>query len=130
MNEDELNDSFEKIIPRLRMPSDYLDQLNEKDRLTARRACLLAWFVTGGTQVPRDIQLQSCLAMFNGQDSLVYAGTGSGKTLPIALNILLEDPAKKRVTLTISPLKRLQITQVISYHPSFSHLTQKFNLGE
>ena len=112
------------------MPSDYLDQLNEKDRLTARRACLLAWFVTGGTQVPRDIQLQSCLAMFNGQDSLVYAGTGSGKTLPIALNILLEDPAKKRVTLTISPLKRLQITQVISYHPSFSHLTQKFNLGE
>jgi len=63
------------------------------------------------------------LATFNGKDSLVYAGTGSGKTLPIALNILLEDPAKKLVTITISPLKRLQITQVYSSHPRISILT-------
>ena len=45
------------------------------------------------------------------EDSLIVAGTGSGKTLPIALNILLDDPAKKLVTITFSPLKRLQVTQ-------------------
>jgi len=81
VNAHQLHETFEKIIPQ----SEYLNQLNEKDRLTERRACLLAWFVTGGTQMPRDIQLQSCLAMFNGKGS-VYAGTGSGKMLAIALN--------------------------------------------
>ncbi|KAF8228246.1 hypothetical protein L208DRAFT_1037258, partial [Tricholoma matsutake] len=35
------------------------------------------------------LQLRSCLATHNNQDSLICAGTGSGKTLPIALNLKL-----------------------------------------
>ena len=113
----EINQLFHERIPRLKIPAEYLAGLNEHDRLTAYRACLLTWFVTGGKQVPREAQLKSCLATFNGKDSLVYTGTGSGKTLPIALNILLEDPAKNLITITISPLKRLQITQACTLGP-------------
>jgi ATP-dependent helicase YprA (DUF1998 family) len=114
----ELNELFEQVIPRSKAPSEYMDTLSKEDQLVAHRACLLSWFVTAGTQVPREIQLRSCLATSNGQDSLLYAGTGSGKTLPIALNILLEDLEKNYVTITISPLKRLQITQVLFHNHS------------
>ncbi|KAF8220668.1 hypothetical protein L208DRAFT_1070601, partial [Tricholoma matsutake] len=57
------------------------------------------------------LQLHACLATFNRQDSLVDASTRSGKTLPIALSLLLDDPANHFVSLTISPLKWLQVTQ-------------------
>ncbi|KAF8238672.1 hypothetical protein L208DRAFT_1147640, partial [Tricholoma matsutake] len=53
------------------------------------------------------LQLQACLAMFHGHDSLINAGTGSGKVLPIALNLLLDDPCNNYLLITISPLKRL-----------------------
>ncbi|KAF8220958.1 hypothetical protein L208DRAFT_1028374, partial [Tricholoma matsutake] len=51
------------------------------------------------------LQLHACLATFNRQDSFVDASTRSGKTLPIALSLLLDDPANHFVSLTISPLK-------------------------
>ena len=55
----------------------------------AYRASCLAWVVTGGTLVPGELQLRSCLATHNNQDSLIYAaGTGRGKTLPIALTVI------------------------------------------
>ncbi|KAF8151358.1 P-loop containing nucleoside triphosphate hydrolase protein [Crassisporium funariophilum] len=57
------------------------------------------------------MQLRAILADRLGKESLISAGTGSGKTLPIAINILLDDPSKNLVTLTISPLTRLQATQ-------------------
>lgn len=57
------------------------------------------------------MQLQAILADQHGHDLLISAGTGSGKTLPMALNILLDDPSGHGITLTISPLKRLQSTQ-------------------
>ena len=64
-----------------------------------RHVVLAFWYVTGGKQVPRQAQLESCFATFGGKDSLVYTGTGSGlETLPIALNILLED---QLITITI-----------------------------
>jgi len=103
----EINRLFYQLIPPSKIPTDYLQGLSGDDRLTARRASLLVWFVTGGTQVPCEAQLRSCLATFNGKDSLVYTRTGSSKILPIALNLLLEDLAKKLITLTISPLKWL-----------------------
>ena len=51
------------------------------------------------------------LAERHGFDTLVTSGTGSGKTLRMALVILLDDPADHRITITISPLKCLKATQ-------------------
>ena len=113
----ELIKLFNESIPLSKTLIACLDSLNEQDQLMACCACLLAWYMTGGKQVPRQAQLESCLATFNGKDSLVYAGTGSGKTLPIALNILLEDLEKQLIAITISPLKQLQITQVCTLSP-------------
>ncbi len=99
-----------------RLPVAFLDSLNEKDWSLCCRSILLCWAVTGATQVPREMQLKAVLADQHGKDSLVSACTGSGKTLPIALNILLDDPAKNYVTLTLSPLKRLQVTQMNDFN--------------
>ena len=115
---DSLDARFMTTIPEERIPTTYIQQLNAADRTTVQRACLLAWAVTGGTQVPREPQLRVLLAIYHGIDCLFYAGTGSGKTLPIALLLLLDDPENGYVSLTISPLKRLQVTQV-SGSPSF-----------
>ncbi|KAH9028011.1 P-loop containing nucleoside triphosphate hydrolase protein [Lactarius hengduanensis] len=57
------------------------------------------------------MQLRVVLADQHKKDALVSAGMGSGKTLPIVLNTLLDAPEKKLVTLVISPLKHLQVTQ-------------------
>jgi Tfp pilus assembly pilus retraction ATPase PilT len=57
------------------------------------------------------MQLRVILAerLGHGFDALVTVatGTGSGKTLPMALMILLDDPASHQITITILPLKRL-----------------------
>ena len=109
---EEIRIQVQNDLLQSRMPTEYLSSLNDKDLTTAYQACLLAWHVTGGTQIPREMQLRATLATYNGSDSLVNAGTGSGKTLPIALNLLLDDPLDNYISLTISPLKRLQVTQV------------------
>ena len=56
--------------------------------------------------VPRQFQLEAILATLNGRDSIITAGTGCGKTLCLIIPNLL------RPDTIISPLKRLQITQV------------------
>ena len=58
---------------------------------------------------------------------LVSAGTGSGKTLPIALNVLLDDPDNNHVTLTLSPLKRLQVTQESDFNTRYGIPTVVIN---
>jgi replicative superfamily II helicase len=73
------------------------------------------------------MQLQAVLADQHRHDSLVSASTGSGKTLPIALNILLDDPSNHRITLTISPLKRLQTTQENDFRVRYGILTYAIN---
>ncbi|KAF8221223.1 hypothetical protein L208DRAFT_1329412, partial [Tricholoma matsutake] len=110
-----------------RMPTEYLSSLNDKDLTTAYRACLLAWNVTGGTQVPREMQLHVTLATYNGSDSLINAGTGSGKTLPIALNLLLDNPLDNCISLTISPLKQLQVTQENDFNTKYQIHTVSIN---
>jgi hypothetical protein len=71
----------------------------------------------------------SVAVLVSGQDSLVDAGTGSGKTLPIALNILLDDPVHNGISLTILPLKRLQVTQVSpqAIKHGYTHLQSQEN---
>jgi ATP-dependent helicase YprA (DUF1998 family) len=107
---------LQNTINSERLPLVYWNALSNEDRITASRACLLAYAVTGGTQVPRELQLRACLATYHAHDSLIDTGTGSGKTLPIALNLLLDDPRLKKISLTISPLKRLQVTQVCIHY--------------
>ena len=58
------------------------------------------------------------------QDS---AGTGSGKTLPIALCILLDNPKSNYISITISPLKRLQVTQESDFNVWFGIPTVTIN---
>ena len=61
------------------------------------------------------MQLRSMVADQRVWDSLVSAGTGSGKTLPIVICTLLDDPAKKKGTIVVSPLKRLQKIQAAAF---------------
>ena len=113
LSPEDLSARYEVTIPLERRPTAYIQgELCYDDTITVKRVCLLAWAVTSGTQVPRELQLRAFLAIHHGRDSLFIAGTGSGKTLPIALTVLLNDPAKNHLSIVISPLKRLQISQV------------------
>jgi len=94
-----------------RLPSDYLARLSDQDKLNAARACLIVSAITEGRVVPRVFQLEASLAMLNRRDCVTIAGTGSGKTLCILIPILLH-PGNS-VSVTVSPLKRLQTTQVL-----------------
>lgn len=102
---------FEAIIPgQLRLLlADYLASLSGEDRVLTCRLCLLLYKVSNGHQFPREFQLRSSLAIISGQDCLVDAGTGSGKTLCVILPMLADSIG---ITITISPLKRLQTAQV------------------
>ncbi|KAF8906796.1 hypothetical protein CPB84DRAFT_1675288 [Gymnopilus junonius] len=73
------------------------------------------------------MQLHAVLADFHHLDSLISAGTGSGKTLPTALKILLDNPADNLVTITLSPLKRLQVTQENDFNSRYGIHTVVIN---
>ena len=61
---------------------------------------------------PYPWQLDAAEAILLGLDSVVIAGTGSGKTIPFMLPLLLD---KKKKIIVISPLKVLQEDQVCFY---------------
>lgn len=102
------------LFPRqLDSLDEFLATLSSDDLAIALRACLLLFKVTKGSKVPRAMQLEAMLAVMGRKDSLVNAGTGSGKTVAMLLAVLL-DPVS--VSLVISPLIRLQINQVSIFH--------------
>ena len=94
-----------------RLPLAFLDGLNDFDRTICQRAILLCYVITQKEQIPREMQLRAVLADKQGLDCLISAGTGSGKTLPTALKIMLDNPKDYLTTITLSPLKQLQVTQ-------------------
>lgn len=117
-----------KLIPEESLPQNYLQTLGEADRILAFRACLICWSVTSAPKmVPREMQLRTILVDCRGHNSLVSAGTGSGKTLPIAIMILLDDPTDRKITITISPLKRLQVAQEIDFNERYGIHTVVIN---
>ncbi|EIW80150.1 P-loop containing nucleoside triphosphate hydrolase protein [Coniophora puteana RWD-64-598 SS2] len=71
-----------------------------------------SWFDKqfNGTKTPREFQLQSTVATLSGQNVVVRAGTGYGKTMAMVLPLLLGDQSK--IAITISPLKLLQKNHV------------------
>ncbi|KAG1891422.1 P-loop containing nucleoside triphosphate hydrolase protein [Suillus subluteus] len=102
-------DSFARSLIGERLPTNYIQSLSDKDKIDALRACLLVYIITATMIVPREFQLEAVLATLNDRDSVITAGTGCGKTLCLILPIILRPDT---ISMTISPLKRLQITQV------------------
>jgi superfamily II DNA helicase RecQ len=86
-----------------------MEKLDASGRDLVYKCCLLLSEISKGEKIPREFQLEATLALMAGQDCLIHAATGSGKTLCMVLPALL-DPAA--VSLVISPLKRLQVLQV------------------
>ena len=104
-----------------RLPTGFLATLDDdEDLMLCYRVAVICYGVTGSVQVPHKMQLKAVLSDFHGKDTLISAGTGSGKTLPIALNILLDDPSRHPITVMLSPLKRLQVTQESDFNSRYS----------
>jgi hypothetical protein len=114
-------------IPQKLLPLTYLNGLSEHDKTVCLRVTMICWVMSKQTMVPREMQLRVVLADVHGKDALVAAGTGSGKTLPIALSILLDDPTANYLSITISPLKRLQVTQESDFKSRFGIPTVTIN---
>lgn len=65
-----------------------------------------------GSITPHTWQLDVAEALFLGLDCELVAGTGSGKTLPMALQHFLNTTSSGKITLIISPLNVLEEDQV------------------
>jgi len=91
------------------LPVEYLETLSHQDKVNALQACLIVYQLTSHTIVPRVFQLRASIAMLSGNDTVITAGTGCGKTLCQLIPLLLRPDT---ISITISPLKRLQVTQV------------------
>ena len=66
----------------------WIDSLDQDQHLDALRACLLVFSVSDGRVVPRKFQLEAGLAAYQGKNTIVNAGTGSGKTLSTVIPLL------------------------------------------
>jgi len=106
---DQLLSKFQHICSSKRPGLDFMEKLDDSKCDTVHKCCLLLSTVTDGKKIPREFQLEATLALCAGQDSLIHAATGSGKTLCMVLLALLD---AKVVSLVVSPLKRLQVLQV------------------
>ncbi|KAF7297686.1 P-loop containing nucleoside triphosphate hydrolase protein [Mycena kentingensis (nom. inval.)] len=104
----QLNAHAASIVPPHTLPAAYLTSLDDAQRTLALRCILLAYYASRRRVVPREFQLRSAVAIIEGHDVLIDAGTGSGKTLCQILPNLV-DP--ESISITVSPLKRLQALQ-------------------
>ena len=81
------------------------------DSPTTRRTLSDAVTALCPTITPYDWQVDLAEALMLGLDATVISGTGSGKTLPWAMPLLLE-PNRDRICLVISPLNELEADHV------------------
>jgi ATP-dependent helicase YprA (DUF1998 family) len=126
---EDLQDAVSDLIPLELMPAaTFFEALFPHERTEALKACLIIFILSGSKKVPRQFQLTASLASLAGRDSLVTSATGSGKTLCILIPLLLRP---EQVSFLISPLKRLQSTQVMSRHSCFWLFgSQSYGTGE
>jgi ATP-dependent helicase YprA (DUF1998 family) len=102
-------------------PSDSFNVLEEAHKSTkgynshaTREALTDAVKLAFNQNTPHNFQLDDVAeALILGLDAMLVAGTGSGKTLPWAMPLLL-DEYKERACIVISPLKALQADHVSS----------------
>ena len=83
--------------------SDYSSETTRKNLVTAFKKAF------HGLE-PYDWQLDVTEAILLGLDCVVIAGTGSGKTMPFAMPLLV-DKTKKKMVIVISPLNDLEEDQ-------------------
>ena len=72
-----------------RLPLEYIQTVPHHDKIDALQACLIVYQLTLCTIVPCVFQLQAVLATLNGRDTIITAGTRSGKTLCQLIPMLL-----------------------------------------
>ena len=69
-------------LPSNELPvQEFFSNLSTFNTETVYKLCLLLYAASKGTKLPCIFQLQATLALLAGQDSLINARTGSGKTL-------------------------------------------------
>ncbi|KAJ6525804.1 P-loop containing nucleoside triphosphate hydrolase protein [Mycena vulgaris] len=104
----ELEDLASEFLSPDVLPTAYINSLDGKHKTIALRACLLVYFTSKCRIVPRQYQLEANNGLEDRLKVIVDSGTGSGKTLCQIIPNLLHP---KTTSMTVSPLKRLQILQ-------------------
>ncbi|KAK6996228.1 hypothetical protein R3P38DRAFT_2565911 [Favolaschia claudopus] len=112
------------IVPSKFPSRSFLLSFSQTECAIMLRACLVIYSLTRGAMVPREGQLEASMAAITGRDSMVIARTGYGKTLCIAIPLLLQPDT---MTITISPLKRLQRMQVLDFMHKYNIPTLGIN---
>jgi ATP-dependent helicase YprA (DUF1998 family) len=95
------------------LSEDFVHQFKLREREIIIEAFLQTDFRTHGIQAPRPFQLKCAITLGTGRDLVCTAGCGAGKTLAMALPVMMLDEGK--VALTIVPLKLLQQNHVRTF---------------
>lgn len=100
--------------------SDLTSKFTVEDQRLALELFVLIDHASRGERSPRLFQVEAAISIIRGKDTIVRAGTGSGKTLVMILVLLY---CKEDAAVTIVPLKCLQMFHVRLFAPSlYSHL--------
>ncbi|KII90437.1 hypothetical protein PLICRDRAFT_106501, partial [Plicaturopsis crispa FD-325 SS-3] len=92
-----------QTIPLDMRPSlDFLNAISAQQQDDVLRATLLVYTMTNGLATPREFQHRAAFGPLSNTDSFVVAGTGSGKTLVMALPCVLRP---KTISLVLCPTK-------------------------
>ena len=113
MDPSRLSDLARLLIAPDQLPGDaFLNALDASLRAEVLRALLVVFFLSHGKVIPREFQLEAVAGALSGQDGLITAATGSGKTLIMAMLALLRPNDR---FILIVPLKRLQKSQTAEF---------------
>ena len=111
---DVLKLSYETCIPSdLTPPTSFWNSYTNEKLAIGLRACLATWAASQQKIIPNELQLKGTIALMSGQDALVDAGTGYGKTLHMIIPCLLDSPGT--ISIVVSPLKYLQAAQALEF---------------
>ena len=89
----------------LQLQAIYGRPLSKQDQQDIAHAYHILSALTGGEKLPRLFQIMATLDILNGRHTVVRAGTGSGKTIAMALSMLLRS---EWLFITVAPLLALQ----------------------
>ncbi|KAF6759189.1 II DNA helicase [Ephemerocybe angulata] len=106
-------DLYKAIIPKEKaLASSFWDTYTQPQQLIGLKACLAIYVTSDRRIFPREFQLKATMGLCAGKNVLIDVGTGYGKTFCMILPALLHP---RRITIVISPLKKLQEMQVLEF---------------